>query len=508
MKQKLPTLFLFLVITLTSFGQVANGPQVLEVCDDEANDETHTFNLTQLNASILGSQNPADFDLAYFLTQADADANIDPVPVFFTNFTNPQTIYARVTDFNTNNFDTTEVTLIINPSPVANQPTDLELCSNGNDGFEAFDLTIKNEEIIGPNANLVVSYYVTQIDAINDENPITNTTSYVNLTNPQTIFVRVGNAVTECFALTDFDIMVRELPLIEPIESLLTCDENNDGFALFDLTSKDEEIINEQNSVIVTYHETEQDANNGTNAILSPYTNSIAFSQTIYVSLSNVETGCFSVSSFTIEAIDCTDTDSDGVIDSDEDINENGNLDDDDTDNDDIPNYLDDDDDGDAIDTIDEIINTTGRNNTLHPFIDTDGDTIENYLDDDDDGDDVLTIDEDYNNNGDPTDDDTNMNSIPDYLESSVALSINNANLDDFSMYPNPAKGDVTIKLNLLHTNNLKFRVFDVNGKTISVSNSVSLDEINLNTSQLSSGLYFIEIKSGSNKLVQKLIKE
>ena len=48
---------------------------------------------------------------------------------------------------------------------------------------------------------------------------------------------------------------------------------------------------------------------------------------------------------------------------------------------------------------------------------DTDEDTIPNYLDVDDDGDGILTKDEDANNDGDPTNDDTDGDGIPDYLD-------------------------------------------------------------------------------------------
>ena len=48
---------------------------------------------------------------------------------------------------------------------------------------------------------------------------------------------------------------------------------------------------------------------------------------------------------------------------------------------------------------------------------DTDGDFIPNYLDDDDDNDGTLTRDEDANGDGDPTNDDTDGDGIPDYLD-------------------------------------------------------------------------------------------
>jgi FKBP-type peptidyl-prolyl cis-trans isomerase FkpA len=48
---------------------------------------------------------------------------------------------------------------------------------------------------------------------------------------------------------------------------------------------------------------------------------------------------------------------------------------------------------------------------------DTDGDLVPDYLDVDDDGDGVLTRNEDIDNDGDPTNDDTDMDGIPNYLD-------------------------------------------------------------------------------------------
>ncbi|MCB0163338.1 MAG: hypothetical protein KDI79_03865, partial [Anaerolineae bacterium] len=132
---------------------------------------------------------------------------------------------------------------------------------------------------------------------------------------------------------------------------------------------------------------------------------------------------------FLIDAIEAVtfspDDDGDGILNSDEDRNHDGNFDNDDTDGDTIPNYQDTDDDGDGIDTATEC--------PSNPCTDSDGDTVPNYLepnnvdtdtdsamnhaDNDDDGDTILTADEDINGNGDPTDDDLDGDGKPNYLD-------------------------------------------------------------------------------------------
>lgn len=71
-----------------------------------------------------------------------------------------------------------------------------------------------------------------------------------------------------------------------------------------------------------------------------------------------------------------------------------------DTDTDGVPDYLED----------------LNNNNDVFDD-DTDGDEIPNFLDIDDDDDEILTIDEDANGDGDPTNDDTDGDGIPDYLD-------------------------------------------------------------------------------------------
>ncbi|WP_299885756.1 hypothetical protein [uncultured Lacinutrix sp.] len=128
---------------------------------------------------------------------------------------------------------------------------------------------------------------------------------------------------------------------------------------------------------------------------------------------------------FTINLIE---DDNDGIPAELEDINGDGNLDNDDTDGDGLPNYLDDDDDGDNVKTITEQPNYTEADGlSLAQNSDAtlaNPDNIPDYLDPDDDGDGILTIKEvsaidDLN----PTDDITDNNIGPDYLNEMITTS-------------------------------------------------------------------------------------
>lgn len=119
-----------------------------------------------------------------------------------------------------------------------------------------------------------------------------------------------------------------------------------------------------------------------------------------------------------------TEDDNDGIPAEFEDINGNGDLEDDDTDGDGLPNYLDDDDDGDNVRTATEKPNYTDADR-LSNAQDSDGDGTPDYLDDDDDDDGVLTRDEEFfSQDQNPTNDVTNNEVGPDYLNLEITTSI------------------------------------------------------------------------------------
>lgn len=112
--------------------------------------------------------------------------------------------------------------------------------------------------------------------------------------------------------------------------------------------------------------------------------------------------------------------DNDGIPAKLEDRDGDGNYKNDDTDGDGLADYIDEDDDGDNVPTADENPDPNGDGN-LDDAQDTDGDGIPDYLDKDDDGDGVLTRDEenetqDHN----PQNDETFIDTKPDYLNELV----------------------------------------------------------------------------------------
>lgn len=90
--------------------------------------------------------------------------------------------------------------------------------------------------------------------------------------------------------------------VIQTASPIQVCDNDNDGFSTFNLTSAGTEIAGGLTGVTVTYHETQVGANNGTPLIVNEtsYNNIDADSQIIYVRVEDNTTNCFSTTTFQI----------------------------------------------------------------------------------------------------------------------------------------------------------------------------------------------------------------
>ena len=279
----------------------------LENCDDASNDGSEVFDLTQNEATLIGAQNPADVTVTYYTSQADADSGTNGIasPVAFANTVSPQTIFVRVeNNGNASCADTaTSFDIIVNPVPAIVMPSDLQQCDDpSGDGVESFDLSSNDMQLLnGLNpADYAISYYATLADAQNKTNPLP--TIYNNTAAQETIFVCVEDLATGCTNLTEFDILLDQVPVFTAVDPLLECDDDADGVATFDLLDREDDLINGQSDVFVTYHATAADAATASNPLASMYDNT-SNPQTIFVRLERGATGCFTVGDFTIEAV-------------------------------------------------------------------------------------------------------------------------------------------------------------------------------------------------------------
>lgn len=95
--------------------------------------------------------------------------------------------------------------------PVLVAPMDLSLCDETGSEEATFDLTSTAVEILnGQNAaDFNFSYHISQADADLANAPIATPAAYVNVLNPETIFVRVARVLqATCFSTTSFDLLI------------------------------------------------------------------------------------------------------------------------------------------------------------------------------------------------------------------------------------------------------------------------------------------------------------
>ncbi|MFY0713598.1 leucine-rich repeat protein [Seonamhaeicola sp. NFXS20] len=84
-------------------------------------------------------------------------------------------------------------------------------------------------------------------------------------------------------------------------------------------------------------------------------------------------------------------------------------------------------------------------------------------------------------------------------------LSTKDAALEaNFSIYPNPTKGIVSIKNKQLK--NATISVYDLNGSNL-FNKITSTSEIQIDISNLSQGVYLLKIKAGNNQFIKRLVK-
>lgn len=106
----------------------ATTPESMLVCRNDTN-QVGVFMLSDQDTQILGNQNPNDYNVTYHLSQSDANTGNAPLDEAYTNISNPQIIYARVTH-NTLNmcYATTSFPIFIGNRPILSPALPAFIC--------------------------------------------------------------------------------------------------------------------------------------------------------------------------------------------------------------------------------------------------------------------------------------------------------------------------------------------------------------------------------------------
>ena len=201
---------------------------VLIQCDDN-NDGVSTFDLTKVNTIITSGNSQLSTPIFY---ENITDINPIPNPTNYQNITT-NTVYGKVTNqFGCTAFAT--VNLQIANNSIATQNPIIKCDSDANqDGFVAFDLNTDATPQILSNlpSGLVVEYYLTENDAVLQNNPLPN--NYTNTTeNEQVIYARIVNG-SDCFGITPIKLkIIVFIPANFNDETVYICDGNPKRIAI------------------------------------------------------------------------------------------------------------------------------------------------------------------------------------------------------------------------------------------------------------------------------------
>lgn len=282
-----------------SYQETPDIQQTINLNQCQENSESIVFDLTTNDAIAIGIADPSNTNISYHETLANAQSDSEPIPnpANYSPLNNSQTIFIRAE--NANNPECFSIAgFDINTFPVIiNNVNDLNIQACIFPGESVvFDLTENSELALG-NQNpdeFLVSYFISEDEAQNNLNAIGNPSNYDNLSNPQTIWLRLENAgsTSVCYDVKPFQIEVSDASLINVSpDPLVSCDLGG-GFAEFDLTQSVDEIAFGNSGIAVSFHLSLSDAENNTNPLSSSFNNTVSGGQTVFFRTEEAVNGC------------------------------------------------------------------------------------------------------------------------------------------------------------------------------------------------------------------------
>ena len=290
--------FCFSVATINfdiTFIKIEAQNNSLYICFDGTQDIA--VDLDSYAPSML-LMSPIGITTSYFLTEADAEYNLNPI-------TNLQTVTDNG-DFVTNNFfikfsDSTgcyalkalEVNLV---HPVIKQ-SQFSICDFKNNGAENADLSQFTGQIIGGQI-ATVTYFPTRTDAENNTNEITT----YNVQNSSKLFAKILSF--GCSNIYEFTVSLDATPIVkENITAVRNsvCDNNNDGQEPFNLVSLQSEIYSNSGSATFEFYTDYKAVTNEFSGLITTPTAFITTKTSRVFAKVSISGACFSVSTIDIQ---------------------------------------------------------------------------------------------------------------------------------------------------------------------------------------------------------------
>lgn len=265
-------------------------------CALENQQETSTFDLTLKDEELAASVPFTNSVVTYYTSSQNAQNNTNPITEPIQNSTNPQMVYARITNPDTQCVAFNSFNLIVNQKPVVSQPENLIACGSNETDIAEFDLSIAGYQATNYNPDLSLSYFASSENA---ESQIDSLPAlYTNTENFETVYIRATNNTTGCYSIVPVLLEVAHGPQItSPNLYIDACQPQAGGFSNFDLTSITSQLVENPSDYDIAFFTAEQNAINYTAPIPNPenFTNTVADNQSVYVRITDLQTECYTI---------------------------------------------------------------------------------------------------------------------------------------------------------------------------------------------------------------------
>ena len=229
------------------------------------NDLKGLFNLpsliprTNIGGVLLGMiLNPSNYTISYYSSSSSANSGtgvqITTPVTYIVNAQQTSYVYIRFVDNVTGCFTVKTIELqIYNLPKFVN--SSYEFCDTNLDGIYTLNLNVLNGVVVENPLPYIFQYYLSYDDAFNNQNEILNFSNYT-VTFPLSIFVK-GTNVNGCNKIKEVVLIhLPDVPILQPIVSLLQCDTNSDSIETFNLTNAEVQLNITTPALTFTYFRT------------------------------------------------------------------------------------------------------------------------------------------------------------------------------------------------------------------------------------------------------------
>jgi gliding motility-associated-like protein len=267
------------------------------ICDDISNDGKNIFNLSEKITEISQGAT-SNLNISFHLNLQNAQNSLNPLPLQYKNATNPQTLYVRIQGENSKCYVVEELGINIIAAPDVTEASPFIECDIDYDGSTTFNLNNADFQLLDRiTTDLEISYYENELDVEDLSKQIVDPGNYINTINPQVVFIKVTNTLTNCYSVRPLELIVNTPYPTNFVGSIQICDNDSNTY---DLSQLDNVLVDDSNNVNLSYHNNINDAENNLNPLPSIFNYTSNF-HTFFARIEDRNTGCIIIPSFNLQ---------------------------------------------------------------------------------------------------------------------------------------------------------------------------------------------------------------